>query len=121
MVVELGFAAISAWVKKNILGIELPKLGVSHADELSVLFPVAWDSDIIPGGKDYQMSVDVIKLWVAFAKNEPLKIQNTLWKPVAPKAIKYLKLDKITSQVDPPFQKRLDVWESLKNVKKIHQ
>jgi len=44
--------------------------GVSHSDELALLFPIRYVSDVPKDSRDYQMSLDLVKLWVSFAKQK---------------------------------------------------
>jgi carboxylesterase type B len=67
---EVGWAVISSWVTRSLLGRSLPNYGASHGDELAMLFQMPWISDVPPESKDYQMSLDLVKLWAAFASHE---------------------------------------------------
>lgn len=44
--------------------------GASHSDELALLFQMPWISDVFEDSRDYTMSLDLVKLWVSFAKHE---------------------------------------------------
>lgn len=44
--------------------------GASHSDELALLFQMPWISDVLEDSRDYNMSLDLVKLWVSFAKED---------------------------------------------------
>lgn len=65
----MAWAVAATWVRKNVLGQPLTNYGASHSDELALLFHMPWVSDVTPECNDYQMSVDLIKLWADFSRN----------------------------------------------------
>jgi len=67
---EVGWAVIYSWFNLSLLGRTLPNYGASHGDELAMFFNMPWISDISSESRDYQMSLDMVKLWASFAKNE---------------------------------------------------
>jgi len=73
------------WFKTKILGrtVQQPKhLGVCHGDELPLLFKYS-EGKVKEKTKDYNMSRDLVKLWLQFAAAEStLSFRNITWAPV---------------------------------------
>jgi carboxylesterase type B len=119
--VEVAWALAATWVRKKIFGQPLPTYGASHSDELALLFHMPLVSDITPDCNDYTMSVDLIKLWVDFAKqrdtyeNAPLQFRQVDWEPVDPSldVIRYLRIDTNASMINEPFADRIRFWDNL--------
>lgn len=44
--------------------------GISHGDELLMLFNMGFLSNVKPGDKDYEMSKALVNLWAQFATDE---------------------------------------------------
>jgi len=68
--IEVGWSLLLGWVSKNVLGYKLRNYGASHSDELALMFYMPWVSEIYPENKDYDMSLDIVKLWVEFAQDK---------------------------------------------------
>ena len=69
--IELMYFFGSRWIERNIFGREPHHYGASHFDEVPLLFPLkARGSTISKTDVDYEMSRDLVKLWVGFAKDE---------------------------------------------------
>jgi hypothetical protein len=70
VMLEILYSVVSSWVKRNVFGMTLPNYGVCHADDLVMFFPMPWDSEVRSGGGDYDISVEIIRLWTSLAKDE---------------------------------------------------
>ncbi|XP_021951286.1 venom carboxylesterase-6 [Folsomia candida] len=116
---EVGWAVISSWVTRSLLGRSLPNYGASHGDELALLFQMPWISDIPPESRDYKMSLDLVKLWVDFAnQEESLTFRNVPWNPIKVSSggkmkINYLNIDKTPKITEEPFTERVKFWDKL--------
>jgi carboxylesterase type B len=129
----------SPWWKENIELKSRPNYGVSHADELPFFFNYTGAREINSTCVDYQISLDLVKLWVDFAYNSTnMTFRGSQWKPVDPRAptMKYLSITndiqhsahhstcagegEIKAQsnhsllIDEPILERIKFWESLK-------
>jgi len=122
---EAGWAILSScnswlhnWINKTLLGRTLPNYGASHSDELALLFQMPWISDVFEDSRDYTMSLDVVKLWVSFAKQTEgmaLQFRNATWNhaDLANGTLLYLNIDAKPKMIDEPFTKRIKFWDSL--------
>ncbi|CAG7713561.1 unnamed protein product [Allacma fusca] len=99
-----------------------------HAEELFLLFPLS--PKVGPDSKHFNMSRDLIKLWVQFAANESgLNFQDYTWDPIdvsGRNPIQYLYFSNdFNAVVDDPIKGRMDFWDDLdlyrRNKKNIKQ
>lgn len=65
-----GFAR---WATRTFLGKEIPHLGISHGDELQLLFYSPLYGYISESNKHFDMSRKMVKLWTTFAQNKYVK------------------------------------------------
>lgn len=79
-----------------------------------------------PSHKDYQMSREIVKLWVQFAKAEvdveegsiksrmELEFLGTKWPPQDPtQPLQYFQLDATPKLIQQPYTDRIQFWNSL--------
>jgi len=98
--------------------------GVSHADELSFLYPNFLD--IFPpfekGSDSEKVSINLVKLFASFAQlHKPSELwgQSREWNPITPaeargaQSLKYMRLDVNPRAISEPFTSRLHFWERL--------
>ncbi|OXA51774.1 esterase E4 [Folsomia candida] len=115
---EVTWSLLTTWVAANVFGRQLPNYGASHSDELSLLFYMPWVSEIYAESQDYDMSLDLVKLWADFADNDShLKFRNVEW-PVVNAShkevpLQYMKIDSDPMVIDEPFTHRIQFWSSL--------
>ncbi|ODN00459.1 Venom carboxylesterase-6 [Orchesella cincta] len=125
---EAGWAILSScnswlhnWINKTLLGRTLPNYGASHSDELALLFQMPWISDVFEDSRDYTMSLDLVKLWVSFAKQMDgqhrmdLQFRNATWNLAnfSNGTLIYLNIDAKPKMIEEPFTKRIEFWDSL--------
>ncbi|CAL8090398.1 unnamed protein product [Orchesella dallaii] len=104
-------------IQEFIFGIKITSNGTCHSDELPLLFNHPWTPSIyskLPE-RDVQMSKDVVRLWVSFARSwNTLTLGKVQWKPLDPsKPFKYLDISRTPSIIDEPFTERVNFWESI--------
>jgi len=104
-------------IQEFVFGIKVTSNGTCHSDELPLLFNHPWTPSIFSKlpERDVQMSKDLVRLWVSFARSwNTLTLGNVQWKPVDPnKPFKYLDISRTPSLIDEPFTERVNFWESI--------
>ncbi|CAG7835739.1 unnamed protein product [Allacma fusca] len=96
----------------------IPK-GTAHADDLLLMFPFPMVSLLSKdAAEDFEFSKDFIKLWAAFAKNEPMQFRGQQFLPIGKTGpLKYLELNDSPQLVEDPFLDRMTFLESLNFIK----
>ncbi|KAG4074888.1 hypothetical protein HA402_009313 [Bradysia odoriphaga] len=118
LIVNVVIDMFSRWFQRTVMNENVPHMGTAHADELPLLFDFILGYDINRNHKDFELSANMVKLWVSFATNDESEIvtySNLKWMPVSATDTKftYLQIDTKPQLIDDPFRERVNFWESL--------
>lgn len=107
----------------NYLANKLPRYeveGVSHADDLTYLFPSFFAADVTKGSEEDLYIRRFVKLWTNFAKfGNPTPeadetLNNTIWKPVSKERFdEYFVIDKEMKMENNMEKDRVEFWEKI--------
>ncbi|CAL8081477.1 unnamed protein product [Orchesella dallaii] len=123
-IIEGGWSALKAgngkahdWVNHHMHR-TVPNYGTSHSDELAVQFYMPWASNVYEEHQDYPMSVEVVKLWVAYAtmtNQTEMVFRNVTWRPVkaAYGTANYLDINMEPRIINITLNETIEFWGSL--------
>ncbi|CAL8090404.1 unnamed protein product [Orchesella dallaii] len=125
--VEILAMTLKNLVKKYLFWETLPNFGICHSDELSLQFYMPLLARISPSHRDYEMSREIVKLWVQFAKEEidisggtELSFLGQRWPPQDPdQPLTYFQLDTKPKLISEPNSDRIQFWNNLALAKHI--
>ncbi|CAL8137610.1 unnamed protein product [Orchesella dallaii] len=130
--VEIGVYLAYAWIQRNIFGMHNPHKGVTHVDDLTMLFQIFNIPEYDADDGWNKLSKQMVKSWVEFARSgEPAPIFGAKWTHAFPKEKRshsmssaehkkgtpvpqYLKITiDSPAMVDEPFNEAVAFWNSL--------
>ncbi|KAJ6648964.1 Venom carboxylesterase-6 [Pseudolycoriella hygida] len=116
--VNVFFEIVGRWFRRTVLNEDIPHWGAAHSDELPLFFQYMWWFRIHTNSKDFDLSANIVKLWVSFATNEASKdltYTNLKWPTVSSKdsQFTYLQIDTQPQLIDEPFRDRVEFRERL--------
>ncbi|ODM97679.1 Venom carboxylesterase-6 [Orchesella cincta] len=117
-----SMSKLGSWFREYLLGFKRHFYGSYHGDELHLLFDFNQFTEPRIGDPDYELSQEMVKVWVGFASQDSvnqtgLDVQRLKWKPIDPNdpVPHYLELTLPMRIVKEPFAERLPFWKDLLN------